>query len=162
MHGDMAHSALTTLVVSAETQAGLDGALALLVREGGAVAAMVVERSGLLIARTGDGRAASEGVGALAAGVFKSLKTLSGLVGENAIRTLWQRGPHTCTAMTLLETDDLLVAQFPADVLESRRAGPLDTASREVAMLMAAARQNQAQRPPLLDASAIDDVLGSF
>lgn len=162
MQGDMAHSALTTLVVSAETQAGLEGALAMVVREGGAVAAMVVERSGLLLAKTGEGRAASEGVGALAAGVFKSLKTLSGLVGENAIRTLWQRGPHTCTALTLLETDDLLVAQFPAEVPEARRAGPVEAAAREVAMLMAAARQNQGPRPQLLDASAIDDVLGNF
>lgn len=162
MPGDMASSALTTLVVSAETQAGLDGVLSALVREGGALAATVVERSGLTLARTGEGRAASDAVGALAAGIFKSLKTLSGVVGENAVRRLWQPGPHTCTALLLLDTDDLLVAQFPADVPESRSSSALDAAAAELAALMAGARQDQAARPPLLDASAIDDVLGNF
>lgn len=162
MQREFPAGALTTLVVSAETQAALDGVLATLLREGGAIAAMVVEQSGLPLARAGEGRAASDGVGALAAGIFKSLKTLSGLVGENAVRSLWQRGPHSCTALTLLDTDDLLVAQFPVEVPESRSAGPLGAAANEVARLLAGARQNQAARPLSLDASAIDDVLGSF
>ena len=162
MHGDMAQSALTMLVVTAQTQAGLDGALARLVRDGGASAAMVVERSGLLLASTGEGRAATEAVGALTAGIFKSLKTLSGLLDENAIRTLRQVGPHTVTLMALLDTDDLLLASFPSDLPESRPGGAMEIAATEVSRLMAAARQEKGPLPPLLDPSAIDDILGNF
>ncbi len=157
------HDLLTTLVVTAELQAELDGALDSLMREGGADAAAIIERSGLTLTAKGGGRAANPAVGALIGGIFKSLKTLSGLLGENAVRELMQKGPHSYTAMVLLETDDLLVATFPVERLASQIDVPLKYAAARLATAMAAARQHRLPKEGgLLDASAIDDVLGGF
>ncbi|MBM3266183.1 MAG: hypothetical protein FJZ01_00925 [Candidatus Sericytochromatia bacterium] len=158
------HDLLTNLVVTAELQAELDGALDGLLREGGADSAALVERSGLTLAAKGGGRTAHPAVGALVGGIFKSLKTLSGLMGEYAIRELMQKGPHSYTALILLETDDLLVATFPSERLASQVDVPLKTAAGRLAMLMSSARQQRApvQQGGLLDASSIDDALGNF
>jgi predicted regulator of Ras-like GTPase activity (Roadblock/LC7/MglB family) len=161
MDGSRGNSALTTLVVTAEVQQGFDSALDGLIRHG-ATAAAIVERSGMTLSAAGMGRTSNPAVGALIGGVFKSLKTLSGLLGENAIRTLHQKGPHSLTVMLLLDTDDLLVATFPPEVGDGRCDELANEAGTRIATLLAQARQNPAPQGALLDEAGVDDLLGNF
>jgi len=159
----MARSALTSLVVTAETQAGLDGVLQGLVRDG-ATAAALIERSGLTLTTAGAGPAVNPAVGALVAGVFKSLRTLSGLLGEGAVRRLEQQGPLSRTLMALLDSDDLLVATFPKDQVFD---AAFVAAAAGIAPLMVAAREAPSKPGLGFDAEAIEaaveiDVLGNF
>ncbi|MBM3276318.1 MAG: hypothetical protein FJZ00_14285 [Candidatus Sericytochromatia bacterium] len=159
--GNRGSSALTTLVVTAEVQQGFDSALDGMIRQG-ATAVAIVERSGMTLASAGMGRTSNQAVGALIGGIFKSLKTLSGLLGENAIRILHQKGPHSLTVMLLLDTDDLLVATFPPEVGDPRSDALALEAGSRIATLLAQARQNPAPQGALLDGAGVDDLLGNF
>jgi predicted regulator of Ras-like GTPase activity (Roadblock/LC7/MglB family) len=157
-----AHSLTTRLVVTAALQGELDQALAQLVGQSGALAAALVERSGLTIASTGHGPATHPAVGALVGGIFKSLETLATLLGEQAVREIGQVGEHTVTILTLLDTQDLLVVSFPAGAPAVGRAGFIEAAARALAAALVLARQTPVPPGRLLDAGSIDGALGQF
>ena len=163
MDGDAARSTFTRLVITAEMQAGLDRALQGLVQDHGALSASLVERSGMVIATAGIVRPAELAVGALIGGVFKSLASLAGLLGENPIQELIQRGASSVTIMSHMTTGDVLVASFSGDRQATQILEPMRRCSGAIAPLMTTAREApQAAKPLSLTSDGIDDLLGNF
>ncbi|MBU6429409.1 MAG: roadblock/LC7 domain-containing protein [Cyanobacteria bacterium REEB65] len=150
---------VTRLMVTAELQAGFDSALNALVTEDGAKGAVLVERSGMLLAAAGQGPALDRSVGALVAGVFKSLSTLSKLLGEGEVTTFEQVGPSSLTVFNMLDTGDALVASFGPAKPQKEVGGALNLAIAKVTPLLRKARANPAASPLTLDAQSIDSIL---
>ncbi len=162
MEGKTARNILTRLVVTADLQAGLDAALAALVRDEGARSAAIIERSGLFLASAGQGPVTESALAALVAGVFKSLTALSELMGEGEVSTFQQTGPSSYTVFNLLESGDALVASFPPSKPARDVGGALNLAIAKISPLLKKARSEGAATGLKLDADSIDSVLGNL
>lgn len=161
MDGQKASDILTHLVVTAEMQAGLDGALEELTDREGARGAILVERSGVVLAKRGQGPVLDTAVAALVAGIFKSLSALSGLLGEGEVATFQQVGPNSLTVFNLLTQGDALVASFSPTKPEKDVGGALNIAIAKVTPLLKKARSGSPTGLKI-DPSSLDGVFGDL
>ena len=101
------------LVITEEGIRAINSTLGNLVMDSGAKAALLLEKSGQLIAAQGETNAFDTmSLSALITGSFSSNKAIAGLIGETEFRKMFQQGKQSSVYMALLDTGDLISVIF--------------------------------------------------
>lgn len=98
-----------------EDIAGLDAALAELLQQSDASAALVIDKGGFLIAHQGSAENMDfTTIGALASGAFLANQTIAGLVNENTFDSIVQQGEKVSMVVANIDEHCLLCIIFPS------------------------------------------------
>jgi predicted regulator of Ras-like GTPase activity (Roadblock/LC7/MglB family) len=109
----MFNKGTANLVITEEGIRAINTTLGNLVMDSGAKAALLLEKSGQLIAAQGETNAFDTmSLSALITGSFNSNKAIAGLVGETEFRKMFQQGKQSSIFMALLNTGDLISVIF--------------------------------------------------
>lgn len=101
------------LVITEEGIRAINATLGNLVMDSGAKAALLLEKSGQLIAAQGETNAFDTmSLSALITGSFGSNKAIAGLIGETEFRKMFQQGKQSSIFMAALDTGDLISVIF--------------------------------------------------
>lgn len=104
---------LTNFVVTEEGIAKIQRLLGDLVKDVDAQAAMLVEKSGQMIATDGDVQNLdTQAIASLVSGAFASTRAVARLMGEIEFQAMFQQGERASIFMAALETNDILVVLF--------------------------------------------------
>lgn len=104
---------LTNFVVTEEGISRIQHLLADLVKDVDADAAMLVEKSGQMIATDGDVQGLdTTAIASLVAGAFASTRAVARLIGETEFQAMFQQGEQASIFMYALGTNDILVVIF--------------------------------------------------
>jgi predicted regulator of Ras-like GTPase activity (Roadblock/LC7/MglB family) len=104
---------LSNLVVTEEGIARIQQLLAELVDDVDAQAALLVEKSGQMIASEGDLRGLdTTALASLVSGAFASTRVVARLIGETEFQAMYQQGDKASVFMYALGTNDILVVLF--------------------------------------------------
>ena len=104
---------LTNFVVTEEGIARIQRLLAELVKDVDAEAALLVEKSGQMLATDGDLQGLdTNAIASLVAATFASTRTVARLIGETEFLAMFQQGEATSLFMSTLDTNDILVVIF--------------------------------------------------
>lgn len=104
---------LTNLIVSDRELAFISTMLNKLMNDTNATSAMLLDKSGQVIASQGTGvRRNATSLGALLAGAFSSSRQIAELLGEKDFRTIFQQGVRENIYTTMIEEQWLLVIVF--------------------------------------------------
>lgn len=104
---------LTNFVVTEEGISRIQRLLADLVKDVDADAAMLVEKSGQMIATDGDVQGLdTQAIASLVSGAFASTRAVARLIGESEFTAMFQQGDTASIFMYALGTNDILVVIF--------------------------------------------------
>lgn len=104
---------LTNFVVTEEGISAIQRLLADLVKDVDADAAMLVEKSGQMIATDGDVQGLdTQAIASLVSGAFASTRAVARLIGESEFQAMFQQGDKASIFMYALGTNDILVVIF--------------------------------------------------
>lgn len=104
---------LTNFVVTEEGIGKIQGLLCELVKDVDADAAMLVEKSGQMIATDGDTTGIdTQAIASLVSGAFASTRAVARLIGETEFQAMFQQGERSSIFMYALGTNDILVVIF--------------------------------------------------
>lgn len=104
---------LTNFVVTEEGISAIQRLLADLVKDVDADAAMLVEKSGQMIATDGDVQGLdTQAIASLVSGAFASTRAVARLIGESEFQAMFQQGDTASIFMYALGTNDILVVIF--------------------------------------------------
>lgn len=104
---------LTNFVVTEEGISQIQRLLADLVKDVDADAAMLVEKSGQMIATDGDVQGLdTQAIASLVSGAFASTRAVARLIGESEFTAMYQQGDTASIFMYALGTNDILVVIF--------------------------------------------------
>lgn len=104
---------LTNFVVTEEGISRIQQLLADLVKDVDADAALLVEKSGQMLATDGNVQGLdTSAVASLVAATFASTRTVARLIGETEFQAMFQQGDTTSLFMYALGTNDILVVIF--------------------------------------------------
>lgn len=104
---------LTNFVVTEEGISKIQRLLADLVKDVDADAAMLVEKSGQMIATDGDVQGLdTQAIASLVSGAFASTRAVARLIGESEFTAMFQQGETASIFMYALGTNDILVVIF--------------------------------------------------
>ncbi|HEY9855308.1 MAG TPA: roadblock/LC7 domain-containing protein, partial [Stenomitos sp.] len=104
---------LTNFVVTEEGISKIQRLLADLVKDVDADAAMLVEKSGQMIATDGDVQGLdTQAIASLVSGAFASTRAVARLIGESEFTAMFQQGDKASIFMYALGTNDILVVIF--------------------------------------------------
>lgn len=113
----MFNRATANLVITEDGIRGINNTLGNLVMDSGAKAALLLEKSGQMIAAQGDTTSFDTmSLSALIMGSFGSNKAIAGLVGETEFRKMFQQGKQSSIYMASIGTGDLLAIIFSNQV----------------------------------------------
>lgn len=105
------------LVLTEDGIRAINNTLGNLVMDSGAKAALLLEKSGQLIAAQGETNAMDTmSLSALITGSFGSNKAIANLVGENEFQKMFQQGQNSSIFMAQLGTHDLIAVIFSNQV----------------------------------------------
>ena len=120
----------------------MDAALAELLAQTGATAALVIDKGGFLITSQGDGAGLDfTTIGALASGAFLANQTIAGLVNEQNFNNIYQQGDVTSLLCCNVDEHCLLVIIFPTKSGVGLVRFYADTALGKLAAQLAVAAQ---------------------
>ncbi len=109
----MLHRGTGNLVLTEEGIRAINNSLGNLVMDSGAKAALLLDKSGQLIAAQGETNALDTmSLSALITGSFGSNKAIANLVGETEFRRMFQQGQSSSIYMAQLVTHDLIAVIF--------------------------------------------------
>lgn len=109
----MFNKGTANLVITEEGIRAINNTLGNLVMDSGAKAALLLEKSGQLIAAQGETNAFDTmSLSALITGSFSSNKAIAGLIGETEFRKMFQQGKQSSIYMAALDTGDLISVIF--------------------------------------------------
>lgn len=151
---------LTQLVITEALQLELDGGISRLREALGASAALLIERSGLLLSSSGDGMVNDLTISSLIAGIFKSISALTSLLNEPEVTTLQHRGNRNILILVLLESKDMLALLVPLEMEPDAIRGPVEAAVNYLTPLLIAARESTRQNPFSFSKETISVFLG--
>ena len=116
------------------------------VKKSGAIAAMLIDQEGHLVARQGfkAGEGDGQALAALVAGSFTSTRQVAKILGEKDFRVMAQQGTETSMHIMLLGERTLQVAVFPTAV----KPGMIQVFCKELAIQMEGILTEAAQRAP--------------
>ncbi len=101
------------LVITEDGIRAINNTLGNLVMDSGAKAALLLEKSGQLIAAQGETNAFDTmSLSALITGSFGSNKAIAGLIGETEFKKMFQQGKQSSIFMAALDTGDLISVIF--------------------------------------------------
>lgn len=104
---------LTNFVVTEEGISRIQRLLGDLVKDVDAQAAMLVEKSGQMIATDGDVQSVdTQAIASLVSGAFASTRAVARLIGESEFQAMFQQGERASIFMASLDTNDILVVIF--------------------------------------------------
>lgn len=104
---------LTNFVVTEDGIQKIHQLLAHLVKDVDAQAAMLVEKSGQMIATDGDVQGLdTQAIASLVSGAFASTRAVARLIGETEFQAMFQQGDQASIFMYALNTNDILVVIF--------------------------------------------------
>lgn len=113
----MFNRATANLVITEDGIRAINNTLGNLVMDSGAKAALLLEKSGQMIAAQGDTNSFDTmSLSALIMGSFGSNKAIAGLVGETEFRKMFQQGKQSSIYMASIGTGDLLAIIFSNQV----------------------------------------------
>jgi predicted regulator of Ras-like GTPase activity (Roadblock/LC7/MglB family) len=93
----------------------LDAALAEFLKQTDAIASLVIDKGGFLIAQHGDDAGLDfTTIGALASGAFMASQTIAGLVNEKNFNSTYQQGEKFSLFILDVDEHSLLVVIFPS------------------------------------------------
>ena len=109
----MFNRSTANLVITEEGIRAINNTLGNLVMDSGAKAALLLEKSGQLIAAQGETNSFDTmSLSALITGSFGSNKAIAGLVGETEFRKMFQQGKQSSIYMAAIGTGDLIAVIF--------------------------------------------------
>jgi predicted regulator of Ras-like GTPase activity (Roadblock/LC7/MglB family) len=95
----------------------LDDALREFIRQTDAIAALIIDKGGFLIAHQGDSSQFDvTTIGALASGAFMANQTIAGLVNEPNFNSVYQQGEKSSMLVVNIDEHCLLIVIFRANV----------------------------------------------
>ena len=104
---------LTNFVVTEDGIQKIHQLLSHLVKDVDAQAAMLVEKSGQMIATDGDVQGLdTQAIASLVSGAFASTRAVARLIGETEFQAMFQQGDQASIFMYALGTNDILVVIF--------------------------------------------------
>ena len=126
---------LTNFVVTEEGISRIQRLLGDLVKDVDAQAAMLVEKSGQMIATDGDVQSVdTQAIASLVSGAFASTRAVARLIGESEFQAMFQQGERDSIFMASLDTNDILVVIF-TDVSQT---GLVKVQAQQTAVALAA------------------------
>lgn len=135
---------LSNFVVTEDGISRIQQLLSELVRDVDAQAAMLVEKSGQMIATDGDVQDLdTQAIASLVSGAFASTRAVARLVGETEFQAMFQQGETASIFMYALNTNDILVVIFN----DESKTGLVKVQAQQTAMALAA-QINQMQSHP--------------
>ena len=109
----MLNRELTNLVITEEGIRNINYLLTKLVNESSSKCAILVEKSGQMIAGQGDiNNIDTMALAALSAGAFASTRAIARLIGEKEFKIMFQQGQRDSIFISLLGTEDILIVVF--------------------------------------------------
>lgn len=109
----MLNQILTNVVVTEEGVARIHQLLGELVRDVDATAALLVEKSGQMLATEGEIRGLdTTAIASLVSASFASTRAVAKLIGESEFEAMFQQGDRTSVFLYSLPTQDILVVIF--------------------------------------------------
>jgi predicted regulator of Ras-like GTPase activity (Roadblock/LC7/MglB family) len=144
---------LTSLIVPPEETTRIEEVLSRLVEETGGNHALLLDKSGQVIACHGDGnRQDTTALGALIAGTFASSREVAKLLREKDFKMLFQQGVRENLFIALISEQWILTIIFSKETHIGLVKVLIKKASEELASVLLRVRQSRRVR---------DDVLGS-
>lgn len=135
---------LTNFVVTEEGISRIQQLLADLVKDVDADAALLVEKSGQMLATDGNVQGLdTAAVASLVAATFSSTRTVARLIGETEFQAMFQQGDTTSLFMYALGTNDILVVIFK----DASKTGLVKVQAEQTALALSA-QLNQMKASP--------------
>lgn len=126
---------LSNFVVTEDGISRIQQLLAELVRDVDAMAAMLVEKSGQMIATDGDVAGLdTTAIASLVSGAFASTRAVARLIGETEFQAMFQQGDKSSIFMYALNTNDILVVIFN----DESKTGLVKVQAQQTAMALSA------------------------